>query len=37
MKWAPFSADSENRMPLFARMATGCPWMRANPQTSVSP
>ena len=25
MKWAPFSADSENRMPLLARMPTGWP------------
>jgi hypothetical protein len=23
MKWAPFSADSENRMPLLATMPTG--------------
>jgi hypothetical protein len=35
MKWAPFSADSVNRMPLLATMPTGCPWMRAKPVTSV--
>ena len=36
-KCAPFSADSEKRMPWFARIATGCPKIRAKPQTSVSP
>ena len=37
MKCAPFCADSENRMPLLARMPTGMPQMRAKPQTSVVP
>ena len=37
MKWVPFSALSENKMPLLATMPTRCPQMRANPQTSVSP
>ena len=37
MKCAPFSADSENRMPLLATMPTGWPWMRAKPVTSVVP
>ncbi len=36
-KCAPLSADSENRMPLFATMPTGQPQMRANPHTSVVP
>ena len=36
-KCAPLSADSENRMPLFAMMATGQPQMRAKPHTSVEP
>ncbi len=37
MKCAPFVADSENRMPLFATMPTGCPQMCAKPVTSVVP
>ena len=37
MKWAPFSALSENRMPLLARIATGMPQIRAKPQTRVVP
>ena len=37
MKCAPLSADSANRMPLLATIPTGCPQIRANPQTSVSP
>ena len=37
MKCAPFSADSENRIPLLATTPTGCPWMRAKPVTSVVP
>ena len=37
MNCAPFCADSENRMPLFARMPTGKPWRCAQPQTSVEP
>lgn len=37
MKWAPFWADSENRMPLLATMPTAWPWMRAKPVTSVVP
>ncbi len=37
MKWAPFSALSENSTPLLARMATGMPQMWANPHTSVVP
>ena len=36
-KCAPLSADSEKRMPLLARMATGYPIRWANPHTSVSP
>ena len=36
-KCAPFSADSENSMPLFATMPTGQPQMRAKPHTSVEP
>jgi hypothetical protein len=35
MKCAPLSADSLNRMPLLARIATGCPQMCAKPHTSV--
>lgn len=37
MKWAPFWADSENRMPLLATMPTGWPWTWANPVTRVCP
>ena len=37
MKWAPLSADSLNRMPLLATIPTGWPWIRAKPQTRVSP
>jgi hypothetical protein len=37
MKCAPFSADSENRMPLLAMMPTFMPKMWAKPQTSVVP
>src|SRR5204863_11717 len=37
MKCAPFCADSAKRTPLFARIATGKPSIRAKPQTSVSP
>jgi hypothetical protein len=37
MKCAPFCADSAKRTPLLARMPTGSPSIRANPQTSVSP
>lgn len=37
MKCAPFIADSANSTPLFAMMPTGCPWMCANPVTSVAP
>jgi hypothetical protein len=33
----PLSADSLNRMPLFAMMPTGMPSMRAKPQTKVVP
>ncbi len=36
-KCAPFNADSENRMPLLATIATGRPSMCAKPVTSVSP
>jgi hypothetical protein len=36
-KCAPFSALSLNKIPLFARIATGIPQMRAKPQTSVVP
>jgi len=37
MKCVPFSADSENSMPLLATMPTGCPAMCANAVTSVAP
>jgi len=37
MKCVPFSADSENRMPLLATMPTGMPKICAKPQTSVVP
>ena len=37
MKCAPFCADSAKRTPLLARMPTGKPSIRAQPQTSVSP
>lgn len=37
MKWAPFWADSENRMPLLPTIPTGCPWMCAKPVTRVCP
>ncbi len=37
MKWAPFWADSENRMPLLATIPTGWPWIRAKPVTRVCP
>ena len=37
MKCAPFSALSENRMPLLARMPTGCRGCAAKPHTSVVP
>ncbi len=37
MKCAPFSALSEKRMPLFARMPTGKPMMCAKPQMRVVP
>ncbi len=37
MKCAPFWADSLNSTPLLAMMPTGCPWMCANPVTSVVP
>ena len=36
-KCAPFCDDSAKRIPRFARIPTGKPSMRANPQTSVSP
>jgi hypothetical protein len=36
-KCVPFSADSENRMPLLATIPTGAPQMRAKPHTSVVP
>ncbi len=37
MKWAPLRADSEKRMPLLARIATGMPCRCAKPVTSVVP
>ena len=37
MKCAPFKALSLNNMPLFARIATGMPQMRAKPHTRVEP
>ena len=37
MKCAPFSALSENRMPLLPMMPTGMPQIRAKPVTSVVP
>ncbi len=37
MKWAPLSADSENRMPLLAMMPTLMPKMWAKPQIRVVP
>ena len=36
-KCAPFAADSPKRTPLFARIPTGKPSIRAKPMTSVSP
>src|SRR5690606_39539563 len=33
MKWAPFWAASENRMPLLAMMPTGMPWIWAKPRS----
>jgi hypothetical protein len=37
MNCAPFCDDSENRMPLLARMPTGKPWTWAQPHTRVEP
>ncbi|WVZ26548.1 hypothetical protein V8G54_005092 [Vigna mungo] len=37
MKWAPLSADSLNKIPLFPIIPTGCPKILANPVTSVVP
>ena len=37
MKCVAFRADSENRIPLLARMPTEKPESRAKPQTSVVP
>ena len=37
MKCAPFCADSENRIPLFATIPAGIPATWAKPQTRVAP
>ena len=37
MKWAPFSALSENSTPLLATMPISMPESRAKPVTSVVP
>ena len=36
-KWAPLSADAQNRMPSLATMPIGVPSRCAKPVTSVSP
>jgi len=35
MKWAPFRADSLNKIPLFPIIPTGCPKIFAKPVTRV--